>query len=117
MVTRGSKQIPVVLAPGNVAALVVKDGTAQNRCYVGKVLAVDEHGVRLTLMDWRAASFRGWDFFAPWENVSSAMVAEGGDASRFFDMASDLEVWWDSIHKGREAADKAVAAFRSEKGK
>ncbi len=116
MTTKDKLAKSQVLAPGYVVALTVKDGTAKQRCYVGMVQAVDEHGIRMTLMDWFAGQFRGWDFFAPWESVTSAMAAaKGHDTVRFLDMAGDLEVWWNNLFQGREAADQAVDKFRKDK--
>jgi len=66
---------PRVLVPGYAVALVLKEGTAPHRCYVGEVQAVDEHGVRITLIDWIAGQFTGWNFLAPWESITSAMIA------------------------------------------
>ena len=56
-------------------AVVVAKDTAPLRCYVGKVQAVDEHGVRLTLIDWITGSATNYDIFVPWKNLESALIA------------------------------------------
>jgi hypothetical protein len=70
-----SSSSPKGLVPGYAVALVLKAGTAPHRCYVGRVQAVDQQGVRITLIDWLEGQFTGWDFLAPWESITSAMIA------------------------------------------
>ena len=67
-------QTPAIY-PGNIVALTLAEGAAPLRCYVGEVQAVDEKGVRITLMDWIAGSFVGMDMFAPWNRITAALVA------------------------------------------
>lgn len=43
--------------------------------YVGQVQELSEYGVRITLIDWIAGDFVGFDFFAPWTSIQSAIVA------------------------------------------
>ena len=63
------------LLPGYVVALTLKPGAAPLDCYVGEVQTVDSHGVRITLIDWMTGLFTHFDFFAPWESITSALVA------------------------------------------
>ncbi len=63
------------LVPGYWVALTLQEGAAPLRCYVGRVQAVDEHGVRITLIDWLTGTATDWDFFASWSVITSALVA------------------------------------------
>lgn len=78
--------------PGYMAALVLRKDAAPLRCYVGEVQDVDEHGVRLTLVDWFVGTPSGWDFFVPWESITAALVATSDhDLDRFRDAAADFQ--------------------------
>lgn len=66
------------LTSGMVVALRLKPGTAPLRSYVGEVQATDEHGLRLTLVDWNVGMFNSYDFFVPWENIEVSYVAVPG---------------------------------------
>lgn len=59
---------------GYWVALSLRPGTAPLRCYVGEVQAVDERGIRLTLLDWLIGKAVGNDFFAPWDSITSMLV-------------------------------------------
>lgn len=63
------------IEPGQWVALVLRPRSAPMRCYVGEVQAADERGVRLTLIDWVVGAACGSDFFAPWDQITSALVA------------------------------------------
>ena len=62
------------LQVGYAVALTAKEGVAPFRCYVGQIEAIDQRGVRLTLMDWFAGAFTGNDLFVPWSNIDSCLV-------------------------------------------
>jgi hypothetical protein len=73
---------PAVHAPhaasiqvGYWAAVSLCPDAAPLRCYVGQVDAVDQRGIRLTLVDWLSGTPSGWDLFAPWEQITSMLVA------------------------------------------
>ena len=81
-------------------ALTVEPDAAPLRVYVGVVEDVDEHGVRITLMDWFTGNAAGWDFFAPWPVLQSALVAtDEHDASSFGDSAGK----WQNRMAGEDA--------------
>lgn len=63
------------LEGGQLVVLSVRKDTMNSKDYVGQVQQVSEYGVRITLMDWIAGTFVGFDFFAPWTSIQSAMVA------------------------------------------
>lgn len=87
-----SEQSASVLEPGHWVALTLKAGAAPLRVYVGEVQAVDGRGVRITLIDWVVGTADSWDFFAPWESVSSALVATPDHAiGRFGAAGSDWQ--------------------------
>ena len=47
------------LEVGHVVALSVHRDSAPGACYVGQIEAMDEHGIRLTLLDGSARYFPG----------------------------------------------------------
>jgi hypothetical protein len=80
-----------VLIPGFRVALALKEGSAPLRCYVGEVQVVDEHGVRLTLVDSLTGMFNSWDFFVPWSSITAALVATPDhDIEKFGKAAEDF---------------------------
>jgi hypothetical protein len=81
------------LAVGYGVALTLREGTAPLRCYVGQVQAVDEHGVRITLIDWLTGAANEWDFFATWDSITSALVATPAHATELF---ADAAAKWQS---------------------
>lgn len=92
------------LQPGYWVALTLKPHTAPLRCYVGKVQGVDEHGVRLTLVDWVVGAAVNWDFFAPWESITSALIATPDhDVDNFGEAASN----WQSRMDDRAKQDNS----------
>ncbi len=62
------------LEAGWWVALTLRPGAAPLRCYVGEVQAVDDRGVRITLVDWVTGRAVGNDLFAPWAEISAALV-------------------------------------------
>lgn len=63
------------LRSGYWVALTLKPDAAPLRSYVGKIEEVDDKGVRITLIDWIVGMATNWDFFAPWDSITSALVA------------------------------------------
>jgi hypothetical protein len=56
------------LEVGRVVALALKADGSPVRVYVGEVQAVDENGVRLSLVD-------SWDMFVAWAQIAWALIA------------------------------------------
>jgi hypothetical protein len=54
-------------------ALRLSPGTAPLRAYVGEVVATDEHGIRVTLVDWLSETAQ--DMYVPWANIEMAYIA------------------------------------------
>lgn len=76
------------IKPGYWIAASLKPNTAPLRCYVGQVQAVDDLGVRLTLVDWLSGLAAMDDIFIPWHNLESALIAtEDHDKTHFGDAA------------------------------
>lgn len=79
-------------------ALTMAANSAPLRCYVGEVQAVDDCGVRITLIDWIVGAACGYDFFAPWAQIVSALVATsehdlsgfGKEAARWQDRCGEM---------------------------
>ena len=65
-------------------ALSVTPDISPHFAPVGEIQAVDEQGVRITLMDWIIGSFVGSDLFIPWRNVEAAMVFTSEHAPELF---------------------------------
>ena len=72
------------LQVGYVVALALQEPCADNRCFVGKIEAVDDRGVRLILVDWITGTMAGNDFFAPWDNIVGALVATPAHDTKLF---------------------------------
>lgn len=72
------------LAVGYWAAVSLPDGAAPMRSYVGEINAVDDRGIRLTLIDWLSGTAYGFDVFIPWANIQSALVAISADEISMF---------------------------------
>jgi len=60
---------------GYWVALTLKPESAPLPVYVGTVEDVDARGVRITLIDWFIETASDWDFFAPWDAITSALIA------------------------------------------
>lgn len=81
-------------------ALTLAPGTAPSRCYVGLVDAVDDRGVRITLMDWIVGAACGYDLFVPWENIESVLVCTPDhDKDGFGDYASEWQTRMNKVQK------------------
>ena len=77
-----------VLKIGWWVALTMKPGRSPLGCYVGQIEAVGAEGVRITMIDWLIGEAVGFDFFAPWESIASAMIAtEAHDLKGFGESA------------------------------
>ena len=65
------------LEPGFVVEIWTSnhDRERDGNGFVGEVQAVDNRGVRLTLIDWFVGSFSGWDVFVPWLEIKEAWIA------------------------------------------
>lgn len=70
-----SKGNQLALKIGWWAAVTLKPGTAPLRCYVGKIEALDDRGLRLATVDWITGDATNWDLFVPHNNIESALVA------------------------------------------
>ena len=62
------------LQVGYAVALTLPEGVAPSRCYVGQIEAIDDRGLRMTLMDWSIGGFTSNDLFVPWSNIESCLV-------------------------------------------
>lgn len=82
------------LEPGYWVAVTVQPGIAPLRSYVGQIQATDDHGIRLSLMDWFVGDAVSNDLFLPWTSIQAAKVATG---------AHDLKSF---LHADRGAAAK-----------
>ncbi|MCC5665922.1 hypothetical protein LC653_18855 [Nostoc sp. CHAB 5784] len=92
------------LAPGFWVALTIKKGIAPLASYVGEIQAVDEHGIRITHIDWAIGIASGYDFFFPWSNIEAATIAtQEHDITGF---GSRAEKWQNSIISQEEAHQK-----------
>jgi hypothetical protein len=72
--SRAKKSTPTIEV-GYWMAVTLPAGTAPLRSYVGQVQAVDDHGIRLTLVDWVMETATKYDLFVPWANLASALIA------------------------------------------
>jgi hypothetical protein len=88
------------LQKGFFVALTLRHGAAPLDVYVGQVQAVDERGVRITLIDWIIGTASGWDFFAPWASIESALVGTPDHSLPFGD---DAGKWQEQVKNVRAA--------------
>jgi hypothetical protein len=44
------------------------------RCYVGELVDENDHGIRITLMDWVIGSPGGFDLFIPRESIALVLT-------------------------------------------
>ena len=96
------------LRPGYVVALTLAKGAAPLRSYVGKIMAIDEYGLRLTLVDWFVGMFTSYDLFVSWRNLESAYVCtEEHDLDSFADVAGK---WQEAMNK------KTIRQHRARRG-
>lgn len=93
------------LEVGFVVALIT-DLPTRTKCYVGEVQAIDDLGVRVTLVDWIIGDFCREDLFVPWVHLIGAAVwTEEHSIDR-----GDLARWQNDVHREPEVADSAPAA-------
>lgn len=65
-----------IFEPGWYVALnLAPEANDGLRVVVGELQAVDEHGVRITLIDWLVGMPTGTDLYAPWRSILSARIA------------------------------------------
>lgn len=62
------------LKAGWWVVLTLHRDTAPLRSYAGQVKDVDDRGVRVGVIDWRAGTASDFDLFVPWTSIASAMV-------------------------------------------
>jgi elongation factor P hydroxylase len=87
-------------------AVVLPKDTAPLRCYVGQVQAVDEQGVRLTLMDWITGTASNYDFFVAWRNLESALIATPEHSRHDFEQQA--RQWQEAMMKHAHSPQDAV---------
>ncbi len=99
--------------PGYWAAIVLRDRISPSDCYVGEVQAVDEHGVRLTLVDWIVGAATGSDLFVAWEHIATSLVAaEQHDLSLFLQEAGNFQT---RVHQRTKEAGQEETGNVAEK--
>jgi hypothetical protein len=92
------------LKPGWWVAVTLKPSIAPLRSYVGKIQAIDGHGIRLTLIDWMTRSANGDDLYIAHSNLECALVAtEEHDLELFVEEAEKWATLMD--RKPAEAAE------------
>lgn len=65
-------------------AIAVLPGTGQNPCIVGQLQALDERGLRITLVDWIGGRADSWDYFVPWAHIGSMLVCTPAHSLELF---------------------------------
>ena len=79
---------PETIKMGYLVAVGLVPGTAPRNCYVGRVEAVDEYGVRINLVDWddKLDTVRVGmeDLFVTWASVTSILVCTEEEPKRRF---------------------------------
>lgn len=79
---------PTAIQAGYCVAMSLLPGTAPRNCYIGLVEAVDEYGIRVSLVHWDKESDRlgGYteSLFVPWVNINSVLVSTSQQPVRLF---------------------------------
>ena len=88
----GERERSFVLRPGYRIAMMLHHGVSPSRCHTGQIKEVDQHGILLTLTHWAVDQTPGWDFFAPWSSIASALVSTSEtDADSFVEAAATFQ--------------------------
>jgi hypothetical protein len=82
-------------------AVTLPADTAPLRSYVGHVQAVDEHGIRLTLVDRVLGTATPYDLFIPWANLASALIATPAQDENGF--VQEAGKWQEAMTEERQA--------------
>lgn len=80
-----------------IVAITLPPGLSKSNVFVGRVQAVDEHGVRITLIDWITGTFTSHDAYFPWRNIELAMVATEDDDE---DLSIEKFAKWQELVNG-----------------
>lgn len=91
---------PLVFEPRQLVLIETAWVTAGCFALCGEVQATDEHGVRLTLVDWLMGDMVGWDIFLPWNQILNAVIATTAHDQRGFVAYAGKEQ--ERIHARRE---------------
>lgn len=92
---------PQAIRPGYRVALATRRSVAGNAVWVGVVQEVDEHGVRLTGVDWLIGMEVGWDYYVPWTEIVVAQIATPDHSGAlFYDQAAQFQKRVNSELKG-----------------
>jgi len=79
---------PETIQSGYCVAISLLPGTAPQNCYIGRVEAVDEYGIRVDLVHWddKLDMMGGYteSLFVPWVNISSILVSTERQPTRRF---------------------------------
>ena len=102
------------LKVGYIVAVNMAEGVSTNDCYVGEVQAVDEHGIRLTHIDWIAGRFTGMDVFIAWRNIECAQVATDEHLPWNKHLVEEFGAWQERFERAR--ASRGSAALRPHSG-
>ena len=82
------KSLRGTLEPGHCVAIALRD---RSLCPlpvpVGRIEAVDDHGIRLTLLDWALGEFVSDGLFVAWPLVGAVLVADPA--------THDIKLWAD----------------------
>ena len=80
--------------PGQVVVVRLRAGLDDN-APVGEVQAVDEYGVRITLMSFLTGGFHMYDYFIPWRNIEMMEVWTKDHDLRTADLGHSQRAWTD----------------------
>ena len=91
------------LEVGHVVALSIHRDSAPGACYVGQIEAMDEHGIRLTLLDALLGTFQGFDLWVSWKSMLAALVCTPQHSMHEFPRVSDQ--WQEALRMAKERAE------------
>ncbi len=97
------------IQPGYCIAVHLIPDTAPEKCYLGVVDIVDEHGILMNLVHWddKLDMLGGYteSLFVPWSNINSMLISTEKQPTRRF-MADRARKWKEQIESmyGKEKA-------------
>lgn len=103
-----------LLEVGWGVAVILRQPVNNLACYVGEVQAVDEHGIRLTLIDWFTGMFASMDWYFPWSDIAAMEIStdqhsgwDPGTTQAKANRAAGLmtEEEWEQYQKNRRTGD------------
>lgn len=84
---------PHPIEPGQWVLIFLQDSIAPWASVCGEVQAVDDNGIRVTIIDWSTRKSEFWDFFVQWVDIRSVIIATPQhDIEQFKEYALEMQM-------------------------